>query len=336
MDEEKEISKKEKEIRIGVVIDGHYFDRISFYYLVEHLMQKHLHLGAFYEWIRHKVAEINGVHVDKCHIVESQRFLGVPDTSESLLNRSPREQDFVDHNIKTNVVGLQRDFEKEEGKKKEREVENEERKKKGLEPNTAPLNEIYREKGVDPYLAMRALLMAAKQDLDIIVLISGDGDFQKVPMVIREACKCKTMLLHWEYDSHTQEGKTSPTRTSHELLKEVHYNFEMHSIIEKGIEENDKLILNLFEKRFFGILLTVDSKIQNRGTVIFSKDGKEERFRFHRNNPLLGMNFGSIVVGGQYFANIEEKNGRLQACDFQPAEIKLQTQTEVSKGGSQS
>ncbi len=301
MDEEKEISKNK--INVVVFYDGTFFNKVSNFYLKEHPERRHIHLGGLNGFILSKVSLLENVHISKCQVVDSQRFMGTPDekhtyTSSELGMIRAREQDFLENKVKTHLSVL--------------------------------ING--KEKGVDVNLAIRAAISVITRNIDVFVIITGDGDFKTLPKTFEEF-GCKTMLLSWDYDFHPKEGEVSQVRTSQDLLREAHYPFEMYSVIEKGIKENDNLILGLFGRYYFEKHpCSIDSKNRNSGVVIFENGDK---VKFHRNNPILGMNFEHIVVGQQYLAGVEKKDGRRQACDFQPVSNKSQA-VLMSKGGSQS
>jgi len=294
MNDEKEISNNDK-INVAVFYDGTFVNKVSNFYLREHPERKHLQLEGLHKFILGTVSLEENVHIDKCQIVDSQRFMGAPDknhtnTTSELEAVQSREQDFIDNNIKTHLVPLQNG----------------------------------REKGVDVDLGANAAISVIMKKIDVLVLVTGDGDFKTLPKTF-EGFGCKTMVLSWDYDFHPKEGEVSQVRASQDLLEEAHYSFEMYSVIEKGLKENDNLILGLFGRHFFEKHpCLVVSKNRNSGVAIFENDDK---VKFHRNNPILGINFDHIVVGQKYLAGIEEKAGQRQVCDIEPVSMSQTTKS---------
>ena len=54
------------------------------------------------------------------------------------------------------------------------------------------------------------------------------------------------MLLSWEFEYLTDDGIKMVTKTSHELLSLATYPIAMHEEIERGLEQNNPVVRNLF------------------------------------------------------------------------------------------
>lgn len=160
-----------------------------------------------------------------CKVVSAHYFRGrlrTQEIKEDALDRLTKERGFDEtlqyHNITTHYLPLREDS-----------------------------NGTKREKGIDSLMAIEVLDQAViRKELDIVVLITGDVDHVGV---VRKLHKygVPTLLLAWNLEyKHSETGETESTWTSKELQAEVMSYFPMGKIIERGIEQKDPLILNIF------------------------------------------------------------------------------------------
>jgi cold shock CspA family protein len=104
---------------------------------------------------------------------------------------------------------------------------------------------IKQEKGIDVWLALEAYEMAFYKKFDVLVLISGDGDY--VPLIRKlNTLGTAVMVLSWDFEYTGEDGKPYYTRTSQYLLEEVSYPVPMHEIINNRVRRNEAMVNNLF------------------------------------------------------------------------------------------
>jgi cold shock CspA family protein len=103
-------------------------------------------------------------------------------------------------------------------------------------------NNTMHEKGIDVWLALEAYELAIYKKFDILVLVAGDGDY--VPLVRKlTTLGTQVMLISWDFSYYTEDGVSTETRTSRQLLEEVCYPISMHECINKN---DGEIINNLF------------------------------------------------------------------------------------------
>ncbi|MDQ5883454.1 MAG: hypothetical protein QG654_368 [Patescibacteria group bacterium] len=273
MEQDEQITPK---IRIGVVYDGYYFSRISYYYFSEHPIKRHLEIKGLNTFIKEKVAQKIGVDARNCYIADSQYFSGRLDTSELSASFRFEGERMQDEMLRRNSVN----------------------------PNYLPI-EDFKEKGVDVLLATTSLDMVIDLHLDVMVLVTGDGDFKTLPQTLRKR-GCETMLLCWDFDSAPKaDGSPSQTRTSRDLLLNADDPYEMHSIIQNGLRNNNELILSLFGKTKGRVELGQITSLHKREGRVSVK-GKV--LWFYKDDPRLGVDFNTLKEG-QWVKLQKEKDG---------------------------
>ena len=102
----------------------------------------------------------------------------------------------------------------------------------------------FEEKSIDVWLALEAYEMASLKKYDLIVLISGDGDF--VPMVRKlNTLGTKVMLQGWDF-SFEYKGRMQRTRVSSALIERANYTLMMDAVIDARERRSDPFVNNLF------------------------------------------------------------------------------------------
>ena len=210
--------------RIGVFYDGNYFLHVSNYYAFNHARNSRISIRGLHEFIRHQVAEEEGVDSRHCQIVDSHFFRGRLPAQEAQQrgNLLYYERVFDDilmwEGVITHYLPLR---------------------------NTGSRRE---EKGIDVWMALEAYELSLLKKFDVIVLITSDGDY--VPLVRKlNTIGARVMVLSWDFEFVDNEGKTVVTRTSQELIEEVTYPVTMHELVENRARKNDPLIQALFVQR---------------------------------------------------------------------------------------
>lgn len=209
-------------LKIGVFYDGSYYSHVSNYYNYVHAHHRRLHIGGLHDFVKHMVAEKEGVTPNLCHIIDAHFFRG---------RFSAREA-----NEKANQLYYDRVFD-------------EVLMYNGVQTHYLPLKDMQgrkKEKGIDVLMALETYELCMLKRYDVVALIAGDGDH--VPLVRKlHALGCKTMLLGWDFEFTDElSGELQMTRTSTDLWNEVTYPLEMAELVEAGLKENDEVIRELF------------------------------------------------------------------------------------------
>ena len=102
-----------------------------------------------------------------------------------------------------------------------------------------------REKGIDIWLALEAYELSLQKSLDVVVLVSGDGDFVHLVRKLG-ALGTRIMVTAWGFE--IAPGGPG-TRTAQVLLEAVTYPVMMDAIVDDPERRDDPLIENLFVPR---------------------------------------------------------------------------------------
>ncbi len=207
-------------IRVGVFYDGNYFLKISDYYYFQHERKARISLEGLHEFIRHQVAEEEDVDVRLAQVTTAHFFRGRLSATEA------RDKDrlFHDRLLDDILMNL------------------------GVCTHYMPLKTRdgrLQEKGIDVWLSLEALEMALHKTLDVVVLIAGDSDY--VPLIRKlNTVGTRVMLLNWDFKYEDFKGETRVTRASQHLLEQVTYPVAMHAVIDRGLQEQDEVVENMF------------------------------------------------------------------------------------------
>lgn len=211
-------------IRIGVFYDGNYFLHVSNYYAFNHTRQSRISIRGLHEFIRHQVAEEEASEARHCQIVDSHFFRGrlAAQEAQQRGNLLYYERVFDDILMWENVVTHYLPVRTTGGRREE--------------------------KGIDVWMALEAYELTLLKKLDVVVLITSDGDY--VPLVRKlNTLGARVMVLAWDFEFVDNDGNRIVTRTSQELIEEVTYPLAMHEMLETRSRRNDVLIQNLFVQR---------------------------------------------------------------------------------------
>lgn len=207
--------------RICVFYDGNYFLHVSNYYAFNHPRNSRVSISGLHEFIRHQVAAMENEDVRLCQIVDSHFFRGRIPAQEAQQrgNLLYYERVFDDILMWEGVITHYLPLRNNGGRREE--------------------------KGIDVWMALEAYEMCMLKKLDVVVLITADGDY--VPLVRKlNTLGTRVMVLAWDFEFVDQEGKQVVTRTSQDLLEEATYPVSMHEVIENRTRKNDPLVQNLF------------------------------------------------------------------------------------------
>lgn len=212
---------QEKLSRIGVFYDGNYFLHVSNYYNFEHPRKRRLSISGLHEFIKHQVGQEEATDVRLCQIVDAHYFRGRLNAQEATQKGDTLYYDRLFDDILMS---------------------------EGITTHYLPLksfNGIKQEKGVDVWLALEAFELAFYKRFNVLVLIASDGDY--VPLIRKlNTLGTRVMVLSWDFEYTTDNGKKMVTRTAQDLLEEVTYPVAMHEIIDNRVKKNEPLINNLF------------------------------------------------------------------------------------------
>jgi cold shock CspA family protein/uncharacterized LabA/DUF88 family protein len=204
--------------RIGVFYDGNFFFKVSNYYKYAHPRKARISISGLHEFIRHKVSTEEGVDVKFCQIVDAHFFRG----RFSAKSAEERQQLYYDRVFDDILMG------------------------EGVVTHYLPMRNG-EEKGVDVWLALEAFELASYQRFDVLVLITGDGDF--VPLARKlNSLATRVMVLGWDFSYTDHENQQQQTTTSMHLLDEVPYPVMMQQIIDDKARRDDSVVKNLFVK----------------------------------------------------------------------------------------
>jgi cold shock CspA family protein/uncharacterized LabA/DUF88 family protein len=238
-------------VRIGIFYDGYYFYKVSNYYKYEHPRKARISISGLHDFIRNEAAKISGTDFKQCQIVDAHYFKGRSSARE-MGEKVQSERIFEDILMRENIITHY------------------------LPLRNGPNNTL-QEKGIDVWLALEAFEMTMYKHFDIIVLVVCDGDY--VPLVRKlNTLGTHVMLISWDFDYYSENGRLESTRTSQALLEEVHHPIHMTQVIEN--KYSDEYVKNLFVLDRDHYLSISDSAGNNRFDIQDSPepgagDGKE-------------------------------------------------------------
>ena len=207
--------------RIGVFYDGNFLLHASNYYNYIHPVKRRLSLGGLHNFIRHRVAEEEGIEPSKCQIAQAHYFRGRLNAAEAAQRGNQLYNDRVFDDILMS---------------------------EGIQPHYLPLRNLQgkkEERGIDVWLSLEAYELAMTGRIDTVVLIVSDTDYTPLMRKLT-GLGLRIMLLSWEFEYVNDDGVKMVTKTSHELLSLATYPVAMHDVINYGVQQNKPLISEMF------------------------------------------------------------------------------------------
>ena len=207
--------------RIGVFYDGNFLLHASNYYNYIHPVKRRLSLGGLHNFIRHRVAEEEGIEPSKCQIAQAHYFRGRLNAAEAAQRGNQLYNDRVFDDILMS---------------------------EGIQPHYLPLRNLQgkkEERGIDVWLSLEAYDLAMTGRIDTVVLIVSDTDYTPLMRKLT-GLGLRIMLLSWEFEYVNDDGVKMVTKTSHELLSLATYPVAMHDVINYGVQQNNPLISEMF------------------------------------------------------------------------------------------
>ncbi|MBU1320181.1 MAG: NYN domain-containing protein [candidate division Zixibacteria bacterium] len=214
-----------KLIRIGIFYDGSYFFKVSNFYKFGHRRKARLSFDGIHAFVRAKVAELEDVEEQYCHIIEAHYFRGrLSAQTASATDQLEKERIFDDVLIKTGIL-----------------------------THYLPLDETNYprpvEKGVDVLLSVESLDLAYHRQFDVVVLVACDGDYVSLVKKLN-GMGARVMLLGWdfsyEFDTESGSRRREQTRVSQSLINAVTYPMMLSRLIDDRTAQRDSLINGLF------------------------------------------------------------------------------------------
>lgn len=265
--------------RIGIFYDGGYFAHVSDFYLYNHERKARISIQGLHALIRDEVSKREQVDTQYCRIIEAHYFRGRfsaddarrfdaqrPDTDGTLY----RERKFEDALIKAGVM-----------------------------PHFLPVfanddGRPPREKGTDVWLALEAFDLARNKGLNVVVLITGDGDY--VPLARKlNSLGTRVMVTAWDLSL----GGGGTTRTAQALIDEVTYPVMMGSIIDDRARRFDPLVANLFVSRPAPVPQPAPSAPVETGLTLPQTDSDGGEPRYWQRAPNRAAAGSERTEGGQ-------------------------------------
>ena len=207
--------------RIGVFYDGNFLLHASNYYNYIHPVKRRLSLGGLHNFIRHRVAEEEGIEPSKCQIAQAHYFRGRLNAAEAAQRGNQLYNDRVFDDILMS---------------------------EGIQPHYLPLRNLQgkkEERGIDVWLSLEAYELAMTGRIDTVVLIVSDTDYTPLMRKLT-GLGLRIMLLSWDFEYVNDDGVKMVTKTSHELLSLATYPVAMHDVINYGVQQNNPLISEMF------------------------------------------------------------------------------------------
>lgn len=207
--------------RIGVFYDGNFLLHASNYYNYIHPVKRRLSLGGLHNFIRHRVAEEEGIEPSKCQIAQAHYFRGRLNAAEAAQRGNQLYNDRVFDDILMS---------------------------EGIQPHYLPLRNLQgkkEERGIDVWLSLEAYELAMTGRIDTVVLIVSDTDYTPLMRKLT-GLGLRIMLLSWEFEYVNDDGVKMVTKTSHELLSLATYPVAIHDVINYGVQQNNPLISEMF------------------------------------------------------------------------------------------
>ncbi|MFN8697915.1 MAG: NYN domain-containing protein [Flavobacteriales bacterium] len=222
-----------KVTRIAMFIDGSFFLQVNTFYKYHHHIGKSFYYSGFTDYIRHKVAQLEHSRFNLCQVIEAHWFRGrfptsalenrYPDTQrrlEVLTNERKMEDTLIYQGIVSHYYPLQVDHETGEAQ----------------------------EKSINVWFATEALDLAISKKFDVMVIIGGDSEYRHLVGKLN-GLGIRVMVLGWNvnYDMETPTGtRNRYIKTSQLLMDECSYPVWLDKIIDQGVEDQDRLVMNMF------------------------------------------------------------------------------------------
>ena len=206
-------------MRVGIFYDGNFFYQASNFYKYAHARRARISISGFHRFLLDRVARHEGADPARCRIVAAHFFRG----RFSAADAEAKQALYPDRVFEDFLMseGVQTHFLPVRGKA---------------------------EKGIDVLLALEAYDVVRSGALDVLVLITGDGDF--IPLVRKSAAAgVRVAVLDWTFTGVDETGRDRPTVTSVHLMDMASYVIDMQGEVPAEAHCEDPLVEGLFVPR---------------------------------------------------------------------------------------
>ena len=205
--------QEQRVVKIGIFYDGGFFHHISNYYRYAHPRKQRISIPGLHDYVRQRVAAIDGVAPRCAHVVDSHFFRGRFSAQQTLAREKLYSERLFDDVLMN----------------------------EGVTTHYLPI-QGNSEQGIDVWLSLEAYEMTLLRGYDILVLIAGDSDF--VPLARKVISRgTRVMLLGWNFEYTDDVGTLRQTTTSIRLINEVTYPVMMQDVMN---DAGDSSIKQLF------------------------------------------------------------------------------------------
>ena len=205
--------QEQRVVKIGIFYDGGFFHHISNYYRYAHPRKQRISIPGLHDYVRQRVAAIEGVAPRCAHVVDSHFFRGRFSAQQTLAREKLYSERLFDDVLMN----------------------------EGVTTHYLPI-QGNSEQGIDVWLSLEAYEMTLLRGYDFLVLIAGDSDF--VPLARKVISRgTRVMLLGWNFEYTDDVGTLRQTTTSIRLINEVTYPVMMQDVMN---DAGDSSIKQLF------------------------------------------------------------------------------------------
>jgi len=212
------------DLSLCVLVDGRYFRNVSRYYRFHHLVQTYISMEGMLRFGKAECCASMGLADGGRATVDAHYFEGRWDPWQF-------QERYPDPASRLRKLEEERSFEMY-------------LRRCGVNTHFQPVPSVS-EKGVDVQLALTALELV--RDCNVVVLVTGDGDFVPLVQNLRRLGK-RVVLLCWDYSYKFQE-KDFCTRTSTALIDSVNWPIHMCPLIDSRLRTGDPSVMQLFDCR---------------------------------------------------------------------------------------
>lgn len=211
-------TNREELTRVALFIDGGYFDEVSRYYKFGHERGARLSVEGLRDFVRHTVAEYEGVDDSLCPVTEAHYFRGRfsaadADAAGKLRDQAAFDDILIRANVQTHYLPVV------------------------TTPSGAP-----RERGIDISLSLEAFDLAVNKGYEVLALVACDGDYAHVLRKLT-GVGVRTMVLAWnfryEHSDPRGRSRTRETRTAQALIDACTYPVLMAPRIDEARDDED-------------------------------------------------------------------------------------------------
>jgi len=205
--------QEQRVVKIGIFYDGGFFHHISNYYRYAHPRKQRISIPGLHDYVRERVAAIEGVAPRCAHVVDAHFFRGRFSAQQTLAREKLYSERLFDDVLMN----------------------------EGVTTHYLPI-QGNSEQGIDVWLSLEAYEMTLLRGYDFLVLIAGDSDF--VPLARKVISRgARVMLLGWNFEYTDDVGTLRQTTTSIRLINEVTYPVMMQDVMN---DAGDSSIKQLF------------------------------------------------------------------------------------------